>query len=76
MRLGVGRARSDTFESIWHAWSYHALVTVGAGGDVPLVRNVYLTPSIDITRLVGIDPEEDHRLIRRAVAVGVGLTLR
>lgn len=46
----------------------------GIGTDIRLTRLVYLTPSLDVAMLAGVDQQTSH--LSSAIMLGLGLTIR
>ena len=78
LRAGSGAALTRTlqllggFIEVTESW--RPVVAVGVGTDIRISSAVYLTPSLDVAMLLGVDRGTAE--LRSAVMPGLGLTLR
>lgn len=78
IRGGAGWAQTRTlipensfFISVIQRW--RGALSTGGGIDVPIARHVYLTPSLDLTVLPGVDASS--RELKSALTAGLAITL-
>jgi hypothetical protein len=78
VRGGAGWAQTRTlvpensfFVSVIQRW--RGALSTGGGIDFPIARHVYLTPSLDLTVLPGVDASS--RELKSALAAGLAITL-
>ncbi|MHB1326691.1 MAG: hypothetical protein ACYC2K_00685 [Gemmatimonadales bacterium] len=82
VRSGAGAAMAEWFRPgvggsyMERVWSSHLLLTAGLGFDIPLASSIYLTPAIDYSWLPLWRDGRDFGVIRRALAIGVGVSIR
>jgi hypothetical protein len=78
LRLGTGLANTSTLVPgrgvIGVSDRWRAALTGGIGADVRVSNHLFVTPSLDYTVLPAVDRR--GRELRRALALGIGATIR